>query len=632
MKSGDPLLLDSEPVHVNQAGTARLGRVMADVAERRIYAPLRSALSRPNAGRWVMGLALLFVSTSLFCGIAADDHIHRLSLRGSPGIPGFQRATLDLFRFASPGSNKLLMEQGVFPWWADPEAVLAFFRPLTSLSHALDHWLFADSSFFAHLQSMGWFLLALVAVHKLYKEMFGGGWIAVLALVFYALDDARSGPLTWLANRNALLASSLSIWAFLFFVRWRVRGFKAGAWLGPLMFAVALTAGEGAIAICGYLAAYALVLDEDSWAARVARLLPYACIVVVWRVLTVSLEYGSIGSGVYLDPAREPLAFLSALPIRLCALMLGQLAGPWSEMWNAAAIVSNTIERVLLVIAAVVLVVTVMAVRPLWAADKKLRFWIVGALFAALPSCATFPADRLLNWIALGASAALAIVFSRLMEAPSSEQAWRGPLWIGQVASLSIVAFHLVIGPLTLPWRSTGIIAIRTMLRRADKSLPETPDITRQTFVYVNPPGDALASYVPIMRADEGRPFPAKQRWLGVGNTDLILERLDERSLRVEQIGGFVATPSERMLRGKKNAFKQGDIVTLTGMRVRIASLTEDQRPLDVTVQFDVPLEDPSLRWFIWVHDRYTPFALPKIGEKRTVPAADWLEVAYGAD
>jgi hypothetical protein len=70
----------------------------------------------------------------------------------------------------------------------------------------------------------------------------------------------------------------------------------------------------------------------------------------------------------------------------------------------------------------------------------------------------------------------------------------------------------------------------------------------------------------------------------------------------------------------------------LSGLRVQVTRLTEDQRPLEVMARFDVPLEDASLRWFAWVEDRYEPFPLPKIGEKRTMPPADWLKVAYGAD
>jgi hypothetical protein len=150
--------------------------------------------------------------------------------------------------------------------------------------------------------------------------------------------------------------------------------------------------------------------------------------------------------------------------------------------------------------------------------------------------------------------------------------------------------------------------------------------------VYVNPPGDALASYVPIMRADKGQNFPARQRWLGVGNTELHLERLDARTLRLRQSDGFVATPSEKMLRGAKNPFKVGDVVSLTGLQVQVLALTEDRRPLEVKATFSVPLEDPSLSWFFWDEDRYQPFTLPKVGQHVTLPAADFLKVAYGSD
>ena len=92
------------------------------------------------------------------------------------------------------------------------------------------------------------------------------------------VDDAHAAPVAWLANRNAVIATSLSIWAFLCFVLWRQRGFKAGAWLGPLLFALSQTAAEGALAMCGYIAAYLLCVDDGRWVARISRALPFACI------------------------------------------------------------------------------------------------------------------------------------------------------------------------------------------------------------------------------------------------------------------------------------------------------------------------------------------------------------------
>jgi len=53
-------------------------------------------------------------------------------------------------------------------------------------------------------------------------------------------------------------------------------------------------------------------------------------------------------------------------------------------------------------------------------------------------------------------------------------------------------------------------------------------------------------------------------------------------------------------------------------MRVEVARLTEDGRPLEAWVRFDVPLEDGSLFWlqWDWRQRAYAPFVLPGIGER----------------
>jgi hypothetical protein len=60
-----------------------------------------------------------------------------------------------------------------------------------------------------------------------------------------------------------------------------------------------------------------------------------------------------------------------------------------------------------------------------------------------------------------------------------------------------------------------------------------------------------------------------------------------------------------------------GQQVELTGMRAEVLALTPNGRPLEVRMQFTVPLEDASLKWLQWDWERnaYVPFTLPAVGE-----------------
>jgi hypothetical protein len=232
----------------------------------------------------LVGLAL--ASPALTADFAADDHLHRVISRDDPGIDGLRSRPLDLFVFAgsTPDENARLRDGGVFPWWTDTSLRLAFFRPVSSATHRVDHVLWPDCAT-AHLaHNLLWLALALFAAWAFFRRFVPVRWIAVLALALYAFDDARGPVVGWIANRNALIALALAIPVLIAHDRWRREGWMAGRWAGPALFALALGAGESSLAIVGYLIAHALWLDRGRWRDRAIALAPYHHIVVAWRV------------------------------------------------------------------------------------------------------------------------------------------------------------------------------------------------------------------------------------------------------------------------------------------------------------------------------------------------------------
>jgi hypothetical protein len=136
-------------------------------------------------GRWWLPpatilLALLLVSPSFGVGPMGDDFMHMARVDPGLHVPGFAYAPFDLFTFVSgePSQRAVLLEEGVFGWWMAPDFRMAFWRPLSSLTHVLDHWLWPRSSVLAHAHSMLWFAALLAVLAALYAR-FHAPWVAL---------------------------------------------------------------------------------------------------------------------------------------------------------------------------------------------------------------------------------------------------------------------------------------------------------------------------------------------------------------------------------------------------------------------------------------------------------------------
>lgn len=582
-------------------------------------------LERRLASRWAvlvaiaLGVALML--PSITTGLVADDHLHEVMLRDPAPIPAMAGRSFDPFRFApgDPAATHALQDAGVFPWTADPHARLAFWRPLAAATHVLDRALWPDSAPLRHLHNLVWFALALLAVAAVHRRFLGATWIGALALVLYALDDVHGPAVAWIANRNAMIAVALSLPALVWHDRWVRDGWRPGALLAPLALALGLGAGEAALAVTAYLAAYTLHVDRARWARRVTHLLPYLVVVIAWRAVYVHLGYGASRSGIYLDPGGDLLGFAAAIPQRAPGLLASQLALPWSDLVSLYPYLSPRLPLIMLGLAVLVMAGMAWLLGPLWRRDDKTRFFATGMLLAVLPICATFPADRLLWFVGLGATGLLA----RLLAEPRTTRARK-------LAAGTLIAIHLVLAPLLLLLRSRTMDTVERPLARAEASVPSTPDITGKTVVLVNPPSDLFAAYILVTRASRGTPAPAHLRWLAAGTSAADVERVDAHTLRIRPARGYLADTAERMLRSPRARFAVGDHVDLTGLRIEVTAITPDGRPAEATFHFDLALDDPSLLLMQWSRRGYVPFTPPPPGGHVTLPGTDFLDAVFG--
>jgi hypothetical protein len=585
-------------------------------------------LASARVGVWIGLVAIVLVLPAVSVGFTADDHVLRARIGDTTAFEGFSATRWDLFVFVSgdAAQRERLLAGGTFAWWVAPDYKLAFWRPVSAATHVLDFALWPRVPAMMMIHSIAWLSIVLTFVLALARR-FHAPSVAGLLLLLYALDDARGPAVGYISNRNALVMAAFGFAALYVHDRWRRDDWRPGAVLGPVLFAVGMLAGEGTVATLGYVFAHACFVDPGRLATRVRALVPYAVVLVVWAVAYKSLGYGSHGSGIYVEPADDPLAFLSTALERIPVLLLGQLFGPWSDFWLGYPL---PVARVVYGLAWIVLVVFAWWVTPVVRASPVARMWALGAVSACVPIAGTFPADRLLAFVGLGAMGLIAMTLHGTFAANDREAAPVRRIRIAKVLAWGTVLVHLVAAPPLLAVRSRSMVTVEESLAMFDRAVPEDPSVVDRTVVVVLAPNEGLVSYFPVIRAVTQRPAPARVRLLATATSPTLVERTGARTLVVTPESGLLSTTAERMLRSRTVPFAAGDRVELPGMAAQVEAITADGRPQRVRFDFDVDLDDPSLVWLRWDVLGFVPWQPPPVGGKETLPGFD-VEAALKA-
>jgi hypothetical protein len=236
----------------------------------------------------------------------------------------------------------------------------------------------------------------------------------------------------------------------------------------------------------------------------------------------------------------------------------------------------------------------------------------------------------MLSWASIGGMGMLAELFGAAARGELRHAGLRGGLT--RIGVGGLVFAHVIAAPLLISMRSRGIAEVRAALDRADRNIPRTPDVREKTIVYVNPPADPFAAYIPIHREALGVPRPMRQRWLTTGATPIEIQTIDDRTLEVRPEGGFMQMPSERLLRSPKHPLAVGDTIDLTGLQVTVTRATDDGRPAVARFRFDDPLDSKATEFLVWRGSGYEPFHPPPAGQTTHVDAVDLMRVTFGED
>jgi hypothetical protein len=538
----------------------------------------------------LLGVAVYF--PALRTPFLLDDYLQASMIEGT--FPA-KRGPFDLYDFVNDADRASLTERGMLPWWSHPELKIRFFRPLSSALRWADHRLLGESPISLHLHSFAWWLAAVLAARALFRRALAPRAATIATLVF-ALAPCHTLPLTWLANREALLSLAFGTFGLLAYARFREqRGHRDGA-LAALLFTLAVLSGEYALCFAGYILAIELGLRGEPLFRRGLGVLPFAVPAAGYLLVRARLGYGTLGSGFYTDPFRETLPFLHALPRRLATLLV--------DGWFALDDETLTSETPGWALALLVLCAAPLLFVPLRRAfvmldDERRRrasWMLLGSFFSLLPVLAVVPSPRLLGVSVLGVATAVGLLLDHAWFPAAGVPLDRRPAaQLTGFVALLLGFSHLVHGPGT-SWlmarrlqRTAVSFASHVAALRGRVPAPENSEVVVIRAI-------AGAFFLPFALDERGR-LPFRFRILAQAGHALVL-RHDARTFDIivppEQ--SLFPTGPGQLFRSMDAPLAVGDVLTVPGVRATILDVGR-RGPRSARFELDRELESPTITW-----------------------------------
>lgn len=577
-----------------------------------------TAPAAPGASFWarrgmlIAWLAALVVSLpALAVQPFGDDFTQHLVLERTAVDLPIGPATL--YDFTSGPTLTPLLEQGYVPWQAHPELSLRFFRPLSSLSIALDHLLFGRASFPAHLINLAWFFGLLALAMRLFGRCLPAA-SAGLSAVVYGVAGVHATNVAWVSTRHLLIGGvfgTLAVWLHVCHREPGIgRGRRAPVWSAPLALIAGLFSSESVLTAVAFIASYEAFGSRDALRRRVAACSPSLLIAGAYLIHYALAGYGARHSGLYVSPFSQPLAFAEAVVSRWPVLVGEMTSSLPAGLWGREPAAQPLLVGGLLVSAG--FLALCLKCGNLTPESKRHLGWLtVGGLAGTLPMVSGPPDGRLLVLPALGFAPLVATAILTGWQVASSTP-WRR---LVRLSAGVLAVLHLGLSPAL----RVGLTVAMAMLGRGQRALALEADLSAcrpgaRAFVLTGADpslslygATSLSYFRPELRSRIQRLYV-----LSMAPHDQRLTRQSERGylLEVEQLPRRF-TVFEKLFR---------DTPIEPGTEVQIPNLSVRVLATDAGLPTRFEFEVPNNHCFVRLEDRQlTALPPPPIGSSLAV-------------
>ena len=320
---------------------------------------------------------------------------------------------------------------------------LDVYRPVTTLSYALDYFFWKLNTFGYHIVNVLFHSSNAALLCVFLYALFGDIWIAVFASLFFALHPVQTEVVAWISGRSSVLCLFFYLSALLLYIRGRILPSLA-------LFAVSLFAKEMAITLPILLVAYDLHFPKEEPSRRkIYGYIPYFAIVAAFilvraLVLKRVSQCGWWGGNPYYTFLSMSVSFLDyikllILPVKLCAFYITS--------------VYTTVFHPKVLTGILLLAASLLSIPLVFKRSKRISFFICWFFITILPVSNIVPlkalmAERFLYIPSIGFCVILAAVLRRQKKA------------IAMAAAVSIVVIYsLLTMARNEDWRSPVLLA-----------------------------------------------------------------------------------------------------------------------------------------------------------------------------
>jgi hypothetical protein len=573
---------------------------------------LNRIVAGPHGTLKIAALAFLMTLPAIAMGMVADDYVLAGNVKADP-------FGAYVFRSLDPVLRRevLLAERaaGECAWWIDLSFHQAFFRPLSSLSLALDFRVWPDAVWFMHVENALLYALIALVVAALYRQLGSSRAVAGLATFFYATNSSHAMTTGFISSRNTLLSTLFGLSALWLHVRaaQQAAGAGRGIWLrlaAALAFALALLSGESGLAVGAYMVSHACTLEAGqneargvSLARRLLRLWPYLLLACGWQWLYRSGGYGAEASAFYRDPDDDPLGValgvLTGIPIYLAS----QLTLPYATLSG----LSPSALALLTALSLLLLFLMRGLLLPLLRGDASARFLTLGAALSAVPLGTTLPQDRLVMFISFGVSGLIAQIIVQRLGANDNALPRAGARRLFYLHALLAPALYV---PWLFGWMTNALGAGALALERA------LPRDGAHGVLLVNGPAHLPVFFQRLMRERAGVQTVPFIDMLYAGASTVEVRRSGPRTLELDVEQGYLSTIIERHANDlSKHPFQVGQTIDTDRLHITLLETTANGAPKKVRFDLGFDPDSGEVLPMVWEGHTVRPWRVPALGE-----------------